>query len=337
MQEAVRALKRRVADLEQQLAQQQAAAEAAALQAQAGTASEAGRAARAAAALQQCEQQLAEARQQCEEYSRRLAAVEGQLQKAEFAKAQWEWRAQVRLAADSLLHAKLECCGFGTGAVCSLLTFRGRSSRTQPAVSCCVALLQDAEQRAAAASEAIEEANATAARLVGRRQAHAEGRAADVGAQAKAASLRALVSGSETQWLTLLLHGAECTALCIEYVEASQLAAPCLQQLEKQLAAARQELDALRQQHAQAAPPQRQSAAREQALQRQLQALRGQLAAVQQRQATTEQQLKGKAAELAAAEKRLRQFEAAIQRLAAKQAGGSSSSSEDFLIGAQHA
>ena len=111
VQEAVRALKRRVADLEQQLAQQQAAGEAAAAQAQAGTAAEAGRAARAAAALQQCEQQLAEARQQSEEYGRRLAAVEGQLQKAEFAKAQWEWRAQVRLGVVSA--AALARCGFG--------------------------------------------------------------------------------------------------------------------------------------------------------------------------------------------------------------------------------
>ncbi|PRW61068.1 hypothetical protein C2E21_0255 [Chlorella sorokiniana] len=163
--EAVRALKRRVADLEQQLAQQQAAADEAAQQAQAGAAAEVGTASRATAALQQCEQQLAEARQQCEEYGRRLVAVEGQLQKTEFARAQWEWRAQ------------------------------------------------DAEQRAATASEAAEEANAAAARLLSERHAQAKGRAADVEAQAKAASLRAL-------------------------------------QLEKQLAAARQELGALRQQQA---------------------------------------------------------------------------------------
>lgn len=107
----MRALKRRVADLEQQLAQQQAASEVAAQQAQAGTAAEAGRAARAAAALQQCEQQLAEARQQCEEYGRRLAAVEGQLQKAEFARAQWEWRAQVRLGVGGLVARQGGCYG----------------------------------------------------------------------------------------------------------------------------------------------------------------------------------------------------------------------------------
>lgn len=104
----MRALKRRVADLEQQLAQQQAVADTAAQQAQAGAAAEAGKASKAAAALQQCEQQLAEARQQSEEYGRRLAAVEGQLQKAEFAKAQWEWRAQVGRAR-ALQSEQLQC------------------------------------------------------------------------------------------------------------------------------------------------------------------------------------------------------------------------------------
>ena len=91
----MRALKRRVADLEQQLAQQQATA---------GAAVEAGKTSRAAVALQQCELQLAEARQPCEEYGRRLAVVEGQLQKAEFSRAPWEWRAQVGRP------SKLNCC-----------------------------------------------------------------------------------------------------------------------------------------------------------------------------------------------------------------------------------
>lgn len=53
--------------------------------------------------------------------------------------------------------------------------------------------LQDADQRAAAASQAAEEANAEAARLLGRRRAEAKEQATDVEAQAKAASLRALV------------------------------------------------------------------------------------------------------------------------------------------------
>lgn len=110
----MRALKRRVADLEQQLAQQQATADT-------GAAAEAGKASRAAVALQQCELQLAEARQQCEEYGRRLAAVEGQLQKAEFSRAQWEWRAQVRMAAEVGRASKLNCCGR-----CSLLSFSGK-------------------------------------------------------------------------------------------------------------------------------------------------------------------------------------------------------------------
>lgn len=68
----------------------------------------------------------------------------------------------------------------------------------QPRCMRCLRWSQDAEQRAAAASEAADEANAAAARLVGRRQAQAEGRAADVEAQAKAASLRALVGGASS-------------------------------------------------------------------------------------------------------------------------------------------
>lgn len=99
-----------------------------------------------------------------------------------------------------------------------------------------------------------------------------------------------------------------------------------VQQLEKQLAATRQELDALRQQQAQPAMLQ------------QLQTLRRELAAAQQQQASTQQQLQGKAAALAAAEKRLRQFEAAVRRLAAKQGSCSSGTgSDEFLIAAQHA
>ena len=102
------------------------------------------------------------------------------------------------------------------------------------------------------------------------------------------------------------------------------------QQLEKALAQARRELEALRQQQAQAPPrpqqPQQPAAdhrAREQAaaLQQQVAALRQQLAAAQERQAQAESLLKGKAAALAASEKRLRQFEGAMQRLAAKQGG----------------
>lgn len=101
-----------------------------------------------------------------------------------------------------------------------------------------------------------------------------------------------------------------------------------LQQLEKALTQARRELEALRQQQAQAPPrPQQQPAAehhaREQAAaaQQQAAALRQQLAAAQERQAHAESLLKGKAAALAASEKRLRQFETAMQRLAAKQGG----------------
>ena len=95
-----------------------------------------------------------------------------------------------------------------------------------------------------------------------------------------------------------------------------------MQRLEKQLAATRQELDALRQRQAQPAMLQ------------QLQALRRELAAAQQQQASTQQQLHGKTAALAAAEKRLRQFEAAVRRLAAKQGGMGSA---EFLIAAQYA
>lgn len=65
--------------------------------------------------------------------------------------------------------------------------------------------LQDAEQRAAAASEAAKEANAAAARLLGQRHAQAKGRAADVEAQAKAASLRALVGHRQARYLVAAL------------------------------------------------------------------------------------------------------------------------------------
>lgn len=92
LQEAVRALKRRTAELEQQLAGVRSTEAAAVSQAQAGAAQQ-------TAALQQREQQLAEARQQCEQYGARLAQVEGQLRKAEFERAQFEWRAQARLGA----------------------------------------------------------------------------------------------------------------------------------------------------------------------------------------------------------------------------------------------
>lgn len=53
--------------------------------------------------------------------------------------------------------------------------------------------MQDADQRATAASQAAEEANAAAACLLGQQRVEAKERAADVEAQAKAASLRALV------------------------------------------------------------------------------------------------------------------------------------------------
>lgn len=273
---AVRALKRRVADLEQELVGQRAAADAAVQQAHGTAVAEEARGAAAAAALRQCEQQLAEARGQCEEYSRRLAAAEGQLKQAEFARAQWEWRAQ------------------------------------------------DAEQRSQAAGEAAEASTAAAARLAGRRHAQA----ADVHAQAKAACLRALVSGALQ---ACMLCGA--TAVRVSGVHTcpaaalpcpSLLHAPLPQQLEKQLTAARQEADALREQ---LAPPQADAASA-----RELQALRAQLVAAQQRHAATEQQLRGKSVALAASEKRLRQFEAAMRRLAGK-AGGSSAGSEDWVIG----
>ncbi len=104
MQEAVRALKRRTAELEQQLAHARSAQAAAASQAQGGG--------QQAAALQQCERQLAEARQQCEQYGARLAQMEGQLRKAEFERAQFEWRAQVRLGAMlACLVPMLACLG----------------------------------------------------------------------------------------------------------------------------------------------------------------------------------------------------------------------------------
>lgn len=98
----------------------------------------------------------------------------------------------------------------------------------------------------------------------------------------------------------------------------------CLQQLEKALTQARRELESLRQQQAQAPPrPQQQpqQPAAEHHAREQVAALRQQLAAAQERQAHAESLLKGKSAALAASEKRLRQFEAAMQRLAAKQGG----------------
>ena len=86
-----------------------------------------------------------------------------------------------------------------------------------------------------------------------------------------------------------------------------------LQQLEKALAQARRELEAV--QAGQAVQQQVDT------LQQQVAALRQQLAAARERQASAESLLKGKAAALAASEKRLRLFETAMQRLAAKQGG----------------
>jgi alanyl-tRNA synthetase len=122
-----------------------------------------------------------------------------------------------------------------------------------------------------------------------------------------------------------------------------------LQQLEKQLSQARQEVEALRQRQERAAlaarnhpqqqqqqPPPDARTAREQQLQ--VQELRAQmLAAQQQHKAAEEQllsQLRGKGAALAASDKRLRQFEGIMRRLAAKQGGGSRASGADsFLLG----
>lgn len=199
-------------------------------------------------------------------------------------------------------------------------------------------MLQDAEQRASAASDAAEEANAAAARLLGHRHAQAKGAAADAEAQAKATSLRALVSLPKARvgdqvWsarLALLPGGNKLNSMRSHVIGA--------QQLEKQLAAARQELGALRQQQALPAVQQQQRAAREEALQQQqqLQALRRQLATAQQQQASTQQQLQGKAAALAAAEKRLRQFEAALRRLASKQGSACDGTGSEDLIAAQY-
>ncbi|PSC73298.1 30S ribosomal S17 [Micractinium conductrix] len=144
--EAVRSLKRRVAELEEQLAAARSAEAAASSQAQAG-------AVQAAAVLEQAERQAVESRQaaerqagevrqQNEQYATQLAQLEAQLKKAEFERAQWEWRAQ------------------------------------------------DAEQRAVAAGDAADTSSAAAARLADRRAGAAESRAAELEAQAKAASLR---------------------------------------------------------------------------------------------------------------------------------------------------
>lgn len=296
LQEAVRVLKRRVAELEQQAAQQAAAAGSAAQQASAAVAAEAAKAAQAAAALASCEAELEQSRRQCEEHRGRLAEASAQLKAAQFERAQWEWRAQ------------------------------------------------DAEQRAAAASEAADASSAAAARLAGRQRAQAEGRTADVEAQAKAASLRVLVSWGDG------VPGLSCRAgwraADAWPVLQSLMPAPCcVQHLEKQLHAARQEIEAVRERHqAQQAPPPPAAAAQpwqqepqrgqEAELQQQLARLRSELAAAQQRAAGTEQLLRGKAAALAAAEKRLKQFELAVSRLAAKQGGAGAAG--DFLIRAHH-
>ena len=120
-----------------------------------------------------------------------------------------------------------------------------------------------------------------------------------------------------------------------------------LQQLEKQLCQARQEVEALRQRQERAAlaarnhpqqqqqPPPDAHTAREQQQQQQVQELRAQmLAAQQQHKAAEEQllsQLRGKGAALAASDKRLRQFEGIMRQLAAKQGGASGADS--FLLG----
>ena len=92
----MRALKRRVAELEAQLAAQQAAADAASQEARDAVAGEAGKAAQAAAALQRAEQELAAAREQCREHARRRGELDAQLATAEYERSQWEWRAKVR-------------------------------------------------------------------------------------------------------------------------------------------------------------------------------------------------------------------------------------------------
>lgn len=94
-QEAVRALKRRVAELEAQLAQQQAGADASAREARDAAAGEAGKAAQAAAGLQQAQQELAAAREQCREHARRRGELDAQLATMEYERSQWEWRAKV--------------------------------------------------------------------------------------------------------------------------------------------------------------------------------------------------------------------------------------------------
>lgn len=96
LQEAVRALKRRVSELEGQLAAAQAAADAAARQARDAASGDAAKAAQAAAALQQAEQQLGAVREQCKEHARRRAEVDAQLATAEYERSQWEYRAKVR-------------------------------------------------------------------------------------------------------------------------------------------------------------------------------------------------------------------------------------------------
>ncbi|GAB4815074.1 hypothetical protein N2152v2_002120 [Parachlorella kessleri] len=88
--EAVRALKRRVAELEQQL--QLKEAEAQAVQDEQRQGHE--RSADVAAGMAKLEELLQEARQQCQAYRGRLSELEQQLQRREFERAQWEWRAQ---------------------------------------------------------------------------------------------------------------------------------------------------------------------------------------------------------------------------------------------------
>lgn len=80
----------------------------------------------------------------------------------------------------------LRACG-----ACRIHTFWSSRQRSNSASL----HLQDAERRAQAAEEAAEAAGTAATRLAGRRQVAAEGRAADKEAEAKSASLRALVSG----------------------------------------------------------------------------------------------------------------------------------------------
>ena len=129
VQEAVRSLKRRVAELEEQLAAARSAEAAASSQAQAG-------AVQAAAVLEQAERQAVESRQaaerqagevrqQNEQYATQLAQLEAQLKKAEFERAQWEWRAQVRV-----------CSRAGVPAAAGVVSAKARGQHTRLEPTC---------------------------------------------------------------------------------------------------------------------------------------------------------------------------------------------------------